>query len=77
MAGQLVGLRQQYERTTGRKNSFDQEFLTDRTQDVLERHGRAAPTPAPSAQNFEEGKIYVDAKGNRARYENGKWSEVK
>jgi hypothetical protein len=28
-------------------------------------------------QSFEEGKIYVDANGNKAIYKNGKWEEVK
>lgn len=31
----------------------------------------------PSQQQFEEGKIYVDAKGNKAKYVNGNWVEVK
>lgn len=29
------------------------------------------------ASKFEEGKVYVDAKGNKARYVAGKWVEVK
>jgi hypothetical protein len=33
----------------------------------------AASKPAPK---FEEGKIYTDAKGNKARYVNGKWEPV-
>jgi hypothetical protein len=27
----------------------------------------------PSAPKFEEGKVYTDAKGNKAKYVNGKW----
>jgi len=38
---------------------------------------KGAPKPAgeakPDAPKFEEGKIYTDAKGNKAKYVNGKW----
>jgi hypothetical protein len=32
----------------------------------------AAAAPVAPAK-FEEGKIYTDAKGNKAKYVNGKW----
>ena len=31
------------------------------------------PSNKPAAQKFEEGKVYTDAKGNKAKYVNGKW----
>jgi len=31
------------------------------------------PSNKPTAQKFEEGKVYTDAKGNKAKYVNGKW----
>lgn len=34
--------------------------------------GQAA-APAAAAPNFQEGKVYTDGQGNRARYENGQW----
>jgi hypothetical protein len=33
----------------------------------------AATSNKPAAQKFEEGKVYTDAKGNTAKYVNGKW----
>ena len=33
----------------------------------------AATSNKPAAQKFEEGKVYTDAKGNKAKYVNGKW----
>lgn len=35
----------------------------------------ATPMQQPQAtpQNFQEGQVYTDAKGNRARYSNGQW----
>jgi hypothetical protein len=33
----------------------------------------AVPSNKSAAPKFEEGKIYTDAKGNRAKYVNGKW----
>lgn len=32
--------------------------------------------PQAGAAQFEEGKVYVDASGNRAKYQNGQWVEV-
>lgn len=42
---------------------------------------RTLPPPTPEAKpaahgGFQEGKIYQDANGNKARYENGKWVPV-
>lgn len=34
------------------------------------------PGAEPSAQKFEEGKVYTDAAGNRAKYVNGNWEPV-
>lgn len=31
------------------------------------------PSNKPVTQKFEEGKVYTDAKGNKAKYVNGKW----
>ena len=31
------------------------------------------PSNKPVVQKFEEGKVYTDAKGNKAKYVNGKW----
>lgn len=85
MGGQLGGIRQQYSRTTGRKD-FDENFLSDRTSDVLSRHepkrargGEPAvggSVPKGETPKFTEGKVYVDAQGNKARYENGKFVDV-
>ena len=33
--------------------------------------------PETPASKFEEGKIYTDAKGNKAQYVNGQWKEIK
>jgi hypothetical protein len=33
----------------------------------------AATSNKPAAPKFEEGKVYTDAKGNKAKYVNGKW----
>jgi len=33
----------------------------------------SVPSNKPVAQKFEEGKVYTDAKGNKAKYVNGKW----
>ena len=35
-----------------------------------------AAAPAPAAGKFEEGKTYVDAKGNRAKFQGGKFVPV-
>lgn len=35
-----------------------------------------APTPTPQPANFVEGKVYVDAKGNKAKFQNGKFVPV-
>ena len=41
---------------------------------VLQPKTAASPTAAPAVPaKFEEGKIYEDAKGNKAKYVNGKW----
>lgn len=36
-----------------------------------------APTPTPAPAKFEEGKVYVDAKGNKAKFQGGKFVPVK
>jgi hypothetical protein len=38
--------------------------------------GNAASGP-PKKQRFEEGAVYQDARGNKARYQNGQWVPVK
>jgi hypothetical protein len=46
-----------------------------RADDLVDQYqpgGKAAPKTT-AAPKFEEGKIYVDGKGNRAKYTNGKW----
>lgn len=44
---------------------------------VPPRAGASAPAGAASApQKFEEGKVYQDAQGNKAKYVNGKWEPV-
>jgi hypothetical protein len=35
--------------------------------------GKEVPSNKPAAPKFEEGKVYTDAKGNKAKYVNGKW----
>lgn len=65
MSGQLKGLKKQYEDTTGLKN-FDAR-LAPETKSQL---------GIGEKSKFEEGKVYTDAKGHRARYENGKWVEL-
>jgi len=46
-------------------------------EDKPEPKPAAKPTVAtsnkPAAPKFEEGKVYTDAKGNKAKYVNGKW----
>ena len=37
------------------------------------KSGGAATSNKPVAPKFEEGKVYTDAKGNKAKYVNGKW----
>jgi hypothetical protein len=34
---------------------------------------KEVPSNKPAAPKFEEGKVYTDAKGNKAKYVNGKW----
>jgi hypothetical protein len=36
-----------------------------------------APTPTPATANFVEGKVYVDGKGNKAKFQGGKFVPVK
>ncbi len=38
---------------------------------------KTAPAPATEKPKYVEGKIYVDANGNKAKYVNGKWEPVK
>lgn len=73
MAGQLNGLRRQYESSTGLKD-FEDKLLPE-TREELEGLGGSKPT-IREPPKFEEGKVYQDAKGNRARYENGAWVPV-
>lgn len=35
-----------------------------------------APAPTPQPAKFEEGKVYVDSKGNKAKFQNGKFVPV-
>lgn len=66
MAGQLSGLKRQYEQSTYRKD-FDR-FLSDEAKTQLERHtspGAAAPAALP-ATNAQGWRLMTDAKGNRA-----------
>jgi hypothetical protein len=49
--------------------------MRDRSQGILNQYApkdKATPKTT-TAPKFEEGKIYVDGKGNRAKYTNGKW----
>lgn len=61
--GQQQGLKQQYETGTG-KQDFNARFLSQSAQN------RRASDKTPS---FEEGKVYQDAKGNKAKYVGGQW----
>jgi len=70
MAGQLGGLKQQYEATTG-LNDFNSR-LSPAAQRVFAQHYQS---PSPST-HFENGQVYRDANGNRARYLNGQWQPV-
>lgn len=80
MAGQMTGYRKQYESATGRRD-FETKLLPG-TMDVMKRHGYGAETAgppnafAPAPSGFEEGRIYQDANGNKARYQNGQWTPV-
>lgn len=70
-----------------RKKSLDAQVETIRSRIQAEDGGApkqaeaAAPSPGeaaakPSAGKFEEGKVYRDGKGNKARYQGGKWVPV-
>lgn len=80
MGGQLGGLRQQYQRTTGHKD-FDEQFLSERTAKVLERSepnqrpGEPGVAGAVPGQ-FVEGRVYRDKDGNKAKYVKGQWVPV-
>lgn len=73
MAGQVVGLRQQYESLTAQApgvTPFD-DFLLPDTKKALS----AVSGKSPSS-GFVNGKIYEDANGNRAKYQDGQWLPV-
>lgn len=79
MAGQVGGLRSQYERTTGAKD-FDETFLNEDTRKELgiTEGGKQGPKQAGGGKaKFEDGKIYVDSQtGKKAKFEGGKWIAV-
>ena len=47
----------------------------EKKEEREQKAGKAEPTKKPAA-TFQEGKVYRDANGNRARYVNGKWEPV-
>lgn len=81
LTGQLHGLQRQYEEGTGLHNFGDK--VSPKTAQRLglmnAPAGGAQAAPASGsrpAPQFQNGQVYKDANGNRARYNNGQWQPV-
>ena len=66
LGGQLGGLRQQYERTTGNKD-FDQAFLSPSTRKALEKDPKAVPVVSTQEEYdaLPSGAIYTESDGKK------------
>jgi hypothetical protein len=63
----------QIKRLTDSYNNYKEQMQEDWRRNGL----NVAPTSTKSnSSQFEEGKVYIDANGNKAKYENGKWVAV-
>ncbi len=74
LAGQMSGLRQQYDTQTKDAPgiiSFQELLLPDTQQELGNLTNTSAQPSTPSS--FVNGKIYRDANGHRAKYQDGQW----
>lgn len=75
---ELVKRQREYMRKNGSLEGFDEQWNSYIQDNPILDTTKLDKMSTNSAESpFQEGKIYTDAQGNKARYVNGSWEEIK